>query len=64
VCVGSLYQYNTNSRTISADIHGICVEKGISLEDMEMMQFILPVFVKEVPILPKKTLTFFNQKAT
>ncbi len=32
--VGSLYKYNTNSRTVSADIHGICVEKGIELQDM------------------------------
>ena len=44
--VGSLYEYNTNSRTVSADIHGICVEKGIELRDMEMMQFHPTVFVK------------------
>jgi len=44
--VGSLYEYNTNSRTVSADIHGICVEKGIELADMEMMQFHPTVFVK------------------
>ncbi len=54
--VGSLYQYNTNSRTISADIHGICVEKGISLEDMEMMQFHPTVFVKS-PFARKLLLT-------
>ena len=54
--VGSLYQYNTNSRTVSADIHGICVEKGISLCDMEMMQFHPTVFVK-TPFARKLLLT-------
>ncbi|WP_458701116.1 L-aspartate oxidase [Sulfurospirillum sp. 1307] len=44
--VGSLYEYHTNSRTISADIHGICIEHGIELRDMEMMQFHPTVFVK------------------
>lgn len=43
--VGSLYEYHTNARTISADIHGICLEKGIALENMEMMQFHPTVFV-------------------
>jgi len=54
--VGSLYQYNTNSRTVSADIHGICVEKGIALADMEMMQFHPTVFVK-TPFARKLLLT-------
>ncbi len=54
--VGSLYQFNTNSRTISADIHGICVEKGIALADMEMMQFHPTVFVK-TPYARKLLLT-------
>ena len=54
--VGSLYQLNTNSRTISADIHGICVEKGIELADMEMMQFHPTVFVK-TPYARKLLLT-------
>ncbi|HEX5711058.1 MAG TPA: L-aspartate oxidase [Sulfuricurvum sp.] len=43
--VGSLYEYHTNSHAISADIHGICLEKGIVLESMEMMQFHPTVFV-------------------
>ncbi|MDD2828285.1 MAG: L-aspartate oxidase [Sulfuricurvum sp.] len=43
--VGSLYEYHTNSSFISADIHGICLEKGIKLESMEMMQFHPTVFV-------------------
>jgi L-aspartate oxidase len=43
--IGSLYAYNTNSRTVSADIHGICVEKGIELSDMEFMQFHPTVFI-------------------
>jgi len=54
--VGSLYEYNTNSRTVSADIHGICVEKGIKLADMEMMQFHPTVFVK-TPFARKLLLT-------
>lgn len=43
--VGSLYEYHTNASTISGDIHGICIEKGIQLESMEMMQFHPTVFV-------------------
>ncbi|MDD2837915.1 MAG: L-aspartate oxidase [Sulfuricurvum sp.] len=43
--VGSLYEYHTNASTISGDIHGICIEKGIALESMEMMQFHPTVFV-------------------
>jgi L-aspartate oxidase len=43
--VGSLYEYHTNASTISGDIHGICIEKGIELESMEMMQFHPSVFV-------------------
>ena len=54
--VGSLYQYNTNSRTVSADIHGICVEKGIELKDMEFMQFHPTVFVN-TPFARKLLLT-------
>ncbi len=37
--VGSLYRFHTNAYSISGDIQGICVEKGIALERMEMMQF-------------------------
>ncbi len=54
--VGSLYDFNTNSRTVSGDIHGICVEKGITLCDMEMMQFHPTVFVK-TPFARKLLLT-------
>ncbi len=54
--VGSLYLYNTNSRTVSADIHGICVEKGIELKDMEFMQFHPTVFVN-TPYARKLLLT-------
>jgi len=54
--VGSLYQYNTNSRTVSADIHGICAEKGIELKDMEFMQFHPTVFVN-TPFARKLLLT-------
>lgn len=44
--VGSLYEFHTNARTISADIQGICLTHGIELKDMEMMQFHPTVFVK------------------
>ncbi len=54
--VGSLYAFNTNSRTVSADIHGICVEKGIALADMEFMQFHPTVYV-ETPFARKLLLT-------
>ena len=54
--VGSIYEFNTNSRTVSSDIHGICVEKGIELENMEMMQFHPTVFVK-TPFARKLLLT-------
>jgi len=54
--IGSLYAYNTNSRTVSADIHGICVEKGIELADMEFMQFHPTVFVN-TPFARKLLLT-------
>ncbi len=43
--VGSLYEYHTNARTISADMQGICLTHGIKLHDMEMMQFHPTVFV-------------------
>jgi len=43
--VGSLYEFHTNASTISGDIHGICIEKGIALEAMEMTQFHPTVFV-------------------
>lgn len=44
--VGSLYEYHTNARTISADIQGIALTHNIELKDMEMMQFHPTVFVK------------------
>ena len=43
--VGSLYEYHTNARTISADMQGICLTHGIALADMEMMQFHPTAFV-------------------
>ena len=48
--VGSLYEYHTNSRTISADMHGICCEHDIELRDMEMMQFHPTVFVESFTV--------------
>lgn len=43
--VGSLYEYHTNAPCISADMQGLCVLKGIPLDDMEMMQFHPTVYV-------------------
>jgi L-aspartate oxidase len=43
--LGSLYQYHTNAPTISADMQGLCLLKGIELENMEMTQFHPTVFV-------------------
>ena len=43
--VGSLYEFHTNAPCISADIQGLCVEKGIELDRMEMLQFHPTVFV-------------------
>ncbi len=43
--VGSLYRFHTNAYSISGDIQGICVEKGIPLEHMEMMQFHPTVYI-------------------
>ena len=43
--VGSLYEYHTNARTISAGMQGICLSHGIPLADMEMMQFHPTAFV-------------------
>lgn len=37
--VGSIYKYHTNSTAIAGEIQGLCVEKGLKLKDMEMMQF-------------------------
>jgi L-aspartate oxidase len=37
--VGSLYLYSTNETSISADVHGLVLEHGGQLQDMEMMQF-------------------------
>lgn len=42
--IGSIYKYHTNSTAIAGEIHGICLEKGIALKDMEMMQFHPTVF--------------------
>jgi len=44
--VGSIYRYHTNSTTIAGDIQGICIEKGIPVKDMEMMQFHPTVYVE------------------
>lgn len=42
---GALYEYHTNARTISGDIQGIAIEKGLTLTDMEMTQFHPTVYI-------------------
>ncbi len=54
--VGSIYRYHTNSTTIAGDIQGICIEKGLPMKDMEMMQFHPTVFV-DTPYARKQLLT-------
>lgn len=44
--IGSLFAYHTNAPCISADMQGLCIMKGIELENMEMNQFHPTVFVK------------------
>ncbi len=43
--LGSLFAYHTNAHTISGDLQGICLEKNIELERMEMLQFHPTVYV-------------------
>ena len=43
--VGSLFAFHTNASTISGDLQGICLEKKIELERMEMLQFHPTVYV-------------------
>jgi len=43
--VGSIYEYHTNSKKISADIQGIALLRGLPLRDMEFTQFHPTVFV-------------------
>ncbi len=43
--VGSLYEFHTNAKKISADIQGIALFKGLKLKDMEFTQFHPTVFV-------------------
>ncbi len=43
--VGSLFEYHTNAPTISADMQGLALLKGIKLEKMEMMQFHPTVYI-------------------
>jgi L-aspartate oxidase len=43
--IGALFKYNTNAKKISADLQGICIEKGIKLKDMHLLQFHPTVFI-------------------
>lgn len=44
--VGALFEYHTNAYTISSDLHGMVLEHGLKLRDMEMLQFHPTVFVQ------------------
>ncbi|GAX87579.1 L-aspartate oxidase [Lebetimonas natsushimae] len=44
--IGALYKYDTNARTISGDIQGIAIEKGVEVNDMEFTQFHPTVFIE------------------
>ncbi|BCD60648.1 MULTISPECIES: L-aspartate oxidase [unclassified Nitratiruptor] len=46
--IGSLYEYHTNAKRISADIQGLASLKGLPLKDMEFTQFHPTVFVYNV----------------
>jgi L-aspartate oxidase len=54
--VGSIYRYHTNSVTVAGDLQGICIEKGLKVKDMEMMQFHPTVFV-DTPFARKTLLS-------
>ncbi len=43
--IGSLYEYHTNAKKISADLQGLAALKGLRLKDMEFTQFHPTVFV-------------------
>ncbi len=43
--IGSLYEYHTNAKKISADLQGLAAMKGLRLKDMEFTQFHPTVFV-------------------
>ena len=45
--VGALFEYHTNASSISGELQGICKEKNIALENMEMLQFHPTVFVDD-----------------
>lgn len=44
--VGALFEYHTNASTISSELHGMILENGLQLKDMEMLQFHPTVFVQ------------------
>ncbi|CAM2968864.1 L-aspartate oxidase [Helicobacter burdigaliensis] len=44
--IGALFNYHTNAYTISAELHGMILENGLELKDMEMLQFHPTVFTK------------------
>ena len=45
--VGALFEYHTNASSIGGEMQGICLEKNIPLEYMEMLQFHPTVFVDD-----------------
>ncbi len=43
--IGSMFEYHTNAHTVSGEIHGMALEHGIALRDMEFVQFHPTVYV-------------------
>ncbi|HIV48331.1 L-aspartate oxidase [uncultured Helicobacter sp.] len=44
--IGGLFKYHTNAHTIGGDVHGIILEHGLKLANMEMLQFHPSVYVQ------------------
>ncbi|RAX58436.1 L-aspartate oxidase [Helicobacter monodelphidis] len=43
--LGGLFEYHTNAYTVAGELHGMILEHGLRLKDMEMLQFHPTVFV-------------------
>lgn len=44
--VGGLFEMHTNAWTVAGELHGMILEHGLALQDMEMLQFHPTVFIK------------------
>jgi len=55
--VGSLYKYSTNDKSVSGDLQGLCVKRGIPLIDMQLIQFHPTTFTAYIKRVNKKYTT-------